>query len=125
MNDALIRLLLIVIAAATVLSGLTQFVAPAFVLEVIGADVSAPSQHLFRTVGMFMGITGALFLQTLLSHSTDRAIPLWIGVQKLSAAALVGWGVSMGMFNMLALGVAAFDLFSGILAWLFMARIGK
>ena len=125
MNDALIRLLLILIAAATVISGVTQLVAPGFVLNIIEGDASPGAQHLFRTVGMFMAITGALFLQTLLNHSTDRAIPLWIGVQKLAAAGLVAWAVYAGLFGPLALGVAGFDLVSGILAWIFMARIGK
>ena len=125
MNDALIRLLLIVIAAATVVSGLTQMVAPAFVLGMIGGDTGDAAQHLFRTVGMFMAITGAMFLQSLLRWSKEPAIPLWIGVQKLAAAVLVGWGVASGLFGSLALGVAAFDLFSGVLAWLFLARLSK
>lgn len=125
MNDAVIRLLLILIAAATVLSGVTQLVAPEFVLDKIAGETSSGAQHLFRTVGMFMAITGALFLQTLLNHSTDRAIPLWIGVQKLAAAVLVAWGVHAGLFGPIALCVAGFDLISGILAWIFMARIGK
>jgi uncharacterized protein YjeT (DUF2065 family) len=125
MNDALIRLALIVIAAVTVVSGLTQMVVPAFVLDMIGSDTSAPSQHLFRTVGMFMAITGAMFLQSLLGWSKEPAIPLWIGVQKVAAAALVGWGIMRGLFGPLAIGVAAFDLFTGLLAWLFLARLSK
>jgi hypothetical protein len=125
MNDTLIRLLLILIAAATVVSGLVQMVAPGFVLGVIGADATAPSQHLFRTVGMFMLITGAMFFQALLSQSKEPAIPLWIGVQKLAAAALVGWGVYAGLFGALALGVAGFDLITGILALLFLSRLSK
>lgn len=125
MNDALIRLLLILIAAVTVLSGLTQMVVPARVLDFIGADTAPASQHLFATVGMFMVITGAMFLQALWRRSMETAIPLWIGVQKLAAAALVGWGYSKGLFGLLALGVAAFDLFSGLLALLFLYRINK
>lgn len=125
MNDTLIRLLLILIAVATVVSGLTQMVAPGFVLGVIGADASAPSQHLFRTVGMFMLITGAMFFQALMSQSREPSIPLWIGIQKLAAAALVGWGVYAGLFGALALGVAGFDLITGILALLFLSRLSK
>ncbi|HVQ09058.1 MAG TPA: hypothetical protein VMS43_11560 [Allosphingosinicella sp.] len=125
MNDTFIRLLLILTAVSTVISGLVQMVAPGFVLGIIGADASAPSQHLFRTVGMFMLITGAMFLQALLSQSKESSIPLWIGVQKLAAAALVGWGVYAGLFGGLALGVAAFDLLTGILAFIFLARLSK
>ena len=125
MNDGLLRLAVIAISFITVLSGLAQLIAPAFVLEVVGAETSAPAQHLFRTVGMFMAITGGLFLQSLLGHSQERSIPFWIGVQKLAAAGLVSWGVHSGIFGTLALGVAGFDLLSGILAWVFMSRIGK
>lgn len=122
MNDALLRLALIVIAAITVVSGATQMIAPAFVLEIIGSESSASAQHLFATVGMFMVITGAMFLQSLMSRSAEPAIPLWIGVQKLAAAALVAWGYGKGLFGVLALGVAGFDLFSGLLAWLYLKR---
>jgi len=125
MNDAVIRLLLLVVAALTVVSGLTQMVAPGFVLGIIDGDASAASQHLFRTVGMFMAITGAMFVQSLLRNSAESAVPLWIGVQKLAAALLVCWAVARGLFGPLALGVAAFDLASGLLAWLFVARLGK
>jgi hypothetical protein len=125
MNDALLRLALIVIAAITVVSGVTQMVAPAFVLQMIGADPAPVAAHLFRTVGMFMAITGAMFLQILLSQSEEAAVPLWIAVQKYAAAGLVGWGVVVGLFGTLALGVAGFDLFSAILTSIFLARFGR
>jgi len=125
MNDALIKLALIVIAGITVVSGLSQMVAPAFVLHLIGADTGEASRHLFATVGMFMVITGAMFLQALLTRSRERAIPLWIGVQKLAAAALVGWGWMKGLFGVLALGVAGFDLATGILALVFLSRLKR
>lgn len=124
-NDGLLRLAVIAISFITIVSGLAQMIAPAFVLEIVGAETSPPAQHLFRTLGMFMAITGGLFLQSLLGHSQERSIPFWIGVQKLAAAALVSWGVYSGIFGTLALGVAGFDLLSGILAWVFMSRIGK
>ena len=125
MNDALLRFPLIVIAAVTVISGATQMLAPAFVLNMIGGDSMAVAEHLFRTVGMFMVITGAMFLQVLLSQSTERAVPLWIAVQKFAAAVLVGWAVMRGLFGAMALGVAVFDLLSALLAGLFLSRIGK
>lgn len=125
MNDTLIKLALIAIAAITVISGLTQMVAPGFVLAMIGADASEASRHLFATVGMFMVITGAMFFQALVNRSTERAIPLWIGVQKVAAAALVGWGISKGLFGWLALGVSVFDLATGILAWIYLARMPR
>ena len=125
MNDTFIRLALIVIAGVTIATGAAQMIAPATMLGMIGADQSIAVQHTFSTVGMFMVITGAMFLQSLLKRSTERAIPLWIGVQKTLAAALVAWGVSRGVFGSLAYAVAGFDLASGLLAFLFLSRIGK
>lgn len=125
MNDALIRLLLILIAAVTVASGVTQLVFPEFVLGMIGATRLAPAPHLFATIGMFMAITGAMFFQTLVTRSGERAVPLWIGVQKIAAAALVGLGVAHGLFATPAIAVAAFDLASGLLAFLFLARMDQ
>jgi len=125
MNDAFLRLALIVIAAATVASGATQMAAPGFVLSMIGGDASSASAHLFRTVGMFMLITGAMFLQTLLSQSEEAAVPLWIAVQKYAAAGLVGYAVFLGLFGPLALGVAGFDLLSAVLTTIFLVRLGR
>jgi hypothetical protein len=125
MNDALIRLVLIVIAAITAVSGLAQLVAPAKVLEVIARDPGALSAHLFATVGMFMVITGGMFLQSLLKRSAEPAIPFWIGVQKAAAAVLVVWAVYRGLFMPLSLGVAAFDAVTGIIAFVFWSRLPR
>lgn len=121
MNDTLLRLLLIVIAAITLISGLAQLVAGPTVLGMI-ASPNALASHLFCTVGMFMAITGAMFLQTLLSRSHERAVPLWIMVQKFAAAILVGWGFAKGLFTALSLPVAAFDAITGVLTLIFWRR---
>lgn len=123
MNDALIRVLLIFIAIITVLTGSAQMLASEVMLQLIGADASSVSQHWFTTVGMFMVITGAMFAQTLWSRSKERAVPFWIGVQKLAAAALVAWAYAKGQANALVLLVAAFDFASAALAFLFAYRI--
>ena len=73
MNDALIRLLLILIAATTAVTGLAQLVAPAWVLAFIAPKPDALAAHFFATVGMFMVITGAMFLQSLLRHGRSFA----------------------------------------------------
>ncbi len=125
MNDALLRLLLIAIAAITVLSGAAQLLLPDKVLSVIAGSADPLSPQLFATVGMFMVITGGMFLQSLWARSSERAIPLWIGVQKLAAAALVALGWVNGVFLTLVLGVALFDLASGVLCFVFLRRIGK
>ena len=125
MNDALIRLLLIVIAGITVLSGASQLVAPGAILAIIATSADGTAPHLFATVGMFMVITGALFLQSLLNHSRERTIPFWIGVQKLAAAVLVCLGWYNGFFAPIALGVAGFDAVSGVLCFVFWRRLGS
>jgi hypothetical protein len=122
-NDALIRLLLILIAAVTVVTGLTQLIAPAWVLGFIATAPDALGLHFFATVGMFMVITGAMFLQSLLRRSSESAISLWIGVQKIAAAVLVSWAVVRGLLAPLAYAVAAFDAVSGVIAFIFWKRL--
>lgn len=123
MNDALLRLTLLGIAAITAVSGLTQIVAGPRVLAIIAPGAGADAAHLFGTVGMFMVITGAMFAQSLWRRSSEPAIPLWIAVQKLAAAVLVTWGWSKGLFAPVALGVAAFDALTGVLALVFWKRL--
>lgn len=123
MNDALLRLALIVIAGITALSGALQLVAPGVVLGVVATSAEPFAAQLFATVGMFMLITGALFLQSLVAHSRERAIPLWIGVQKFAAAILVWLGWSNGFFVVITLGVAGFDAVTGALCLVFWRRL--
>lgn len=125
MNDALIRLLLILIAAVTVVTGLAQLVAPAWVLAFIAPAPSPLGQHFFATVGMFMVITGAMFLQSLWTRSAEAAIPFWIAVQKIAAAVLVSWAVLRGLLAPLAYAVAAFDAVSGVIAFIFWNRLPR
>lgn len=125
MNDAFLRLALIIIAAITIVSGATQMIAPSFVLDMIGGDNTEAAAHLFRTVGMFMLITGGMFLQTLLAQSDEPAVPLWIAVQKYAAAGLVAYGITRGLFAPIAFGVAGFDLLTAILTTMFLFRLGK
>ncbi|MEO9824869.1 MAG: hypothetical protein ABJF50_10695 [Paracoccaceae bacterium] len=125
MNDALIRLALIVIAAITLISGATQMFAGEFILGIIATSATGPEVHLFQTVGMFMVITGAMFLQSLLLRTDAPAISLWISVQKFAAAILVLVAYLKGYFIWLALGVAIFDAFTGLLALIFWQRLPR
>lgn len=125
MNDALLRLTLIAIAAITCLSGAAQLLMPERILAVIAPVATGAEAHFFRTIGMFMLITGAMFGQSLVQRTDAPAISLWIAVQKLLAALLVFMGWIGGHFLWLALGVAAFDLASGVLALMFWQRIGR
>ena len=118
-------LLLKLIAAITVLSGLGQLVMPGFVLKLIGADVTTTSSHFFGIVGMFMALFGGLLLQALYA-STPKPIPVfWCGLQKFGATVMVALGVARGVFSWLALSVAAFDLFSAVLIFVYWWAIRK
>ena len=110
-----LNLLVIIISLITILSGLIQIIMPAFVLDIIGAETSPISSHLFAIVGMFMALFGGLMLHTVYSAHTSREAVLWCAFQKLGAFAAVSLGVTHGLFDFIAIGVALFDLFSGIL----------
>ena len=125
MNDALLRVILILISLITCMSGLAQLFAGEFVLSQISATQTPSEIHLFQTVGMFMVITGAMFLQSLWSRSNELAIPLWIAVQKFAAAILVFIAWHKGFFVAMALGVAVFDGVTGLLAFIFWQRLPR
>jgi hypothetical protein len=105
-----------------VASGLAQLVRPDLILGVIGRETTPTSVHFFGIVGMFMVFFGAMLLQALLTAGDHSVAVLWAGVQKFGAAAAVGWGVAKGIFSPLALGVAGFDLLSGILIFAYRRR---
>ncbi len=125
MNDALLRLILIAIAAITFVSGAAQLVAGEMILGIIARSATGSEVHLFGTVGMFMVITGAMFFQSLIQRTDAPAISFWIAMQKFAAAVLVFIAWIKGYFLWLALGVAAFDFVTGILAFLFWRRLPR
>ncbi len=125
MNGPLIRGVLIFISAVTIISGLVQLVAPAWELSFIATSQSALGEQFFATVGMFMVITGAMFLQSLLTHSSERAIPLWIGVQKAAAVALVSLAIVRGLLAPIAFGTVGFDAVSAIITFVFWHRMPR
>ncbi len=119
-----LNLIIVAISAATVLSGLTQMVAPKFVLGFIGGQITPAAAHFFSIIGMFMVLFGGLMLHTIYSAVPARAAILWCAFQKLGAFAAVSLGIINGIFSFLAIGVALFDLFSGIL-FLYYLKSGK
>lgn len=122
MNDALLRLVLLVIAAITIATGLGQLVMPERMLAMAGGVPAPGTDHFFATVGMFMVITGAMFAQALWQRTGERVVALWIGVQKLAAAGLVGWAIQKGLMGPIAYAVAGFDFVTGVLCWILAAR---
>ena len=125
MIDFVLRVVLAVIAAITMLSGLLLLVAPDWMLQLIATDQAALTAHFFATIKMFIVITGALFLQSLLTHSNEPAIPFWIGVQKAASAVLMAWAILRGLLFPLAYLVAGFDAISAMFIFLFWRRLAR
>lgn len=99
--------------------------APDFILGMIGGEITGSTLHFFGIIGMFMILFGGLLLHAL---SGDRDIPvavLWCGLQKFGAAVAVGLAVGRGLLSWLALGVAVFDLISGVLIFIHWYAIKK
>jgi hypothetical protein len=111
---------LLVISVLTVGSGLSQLVRPDLVLRVVGGEITPASLHFFAIIGMFMVLFGAMLLQALVTAGDHSVAVLWAAVQKFGAAAAVAIGVLTGVFSALALGVAAFDLVSGVLIFAYL-----
>lgn len=111
------------IAAITVLSGLLQMAKPDWVLAIVGGEIAPTSSHFFAIVGMFMVLFGGMLWQALAASSPQRIPVFWCGLQKLGATAAVGLAVSRDLLSALALGVAGFDLLSGILILYFWTKI--
>ena len=114
-----------VIAWVTVATGTVQVVAPAFVLERLGAFTDATTCQLFATVGMFMVVVGGLLATTLSRGRHDPDVVLWAAVQKTGAALAVGLGVARGVFDTPALAVAAFDLLTAALLVVHLRRLPR
>jgi len=120
-----LKLILKLIALVTIVSGLVQMLSPEFVLGFIGGVLTESTLHFFGIIGMFMVMFGGLLLHAL-SGSQNRSVAvLWCSLQKYGAAVAVTLGVINGLFSWLAIGVALFDLLSGILIsmhWYTMIR---
>ncbi|MGO4632968.1 hypothetical protein AB4225_18815 [Streptomyces sp. 2RAF24] len=119
----LLRAVLLLIGAVTVLTGLVQLCAPGPVLDLLSAESTRTSRHLFATVGMFMVVVGGLLIQALLTPAPPPYVLFWTGVQKFGAFALVGVGVIRDLFSALGLVVAFFDLATALLLWLMARRL--
>ena len=113
-----------VIALLTAISGAGQMLAPHIVLELLQSDTRNASTHFFRIVGMFMLLFGVLGWRICPRSGITEIVGLKICAwQKLGAAAAVGLGVAQEVFSNLALGVAGFDLVSGILYFVLVSSL--
>lgn len=105
-------LLVLLISIITIFSGITQLVAPGFVLNIIGAQITAHTSHLFAIIGMFMALFGGMLVHAVYSSGQNGAAILWSALQKLGACIAVFIGIYNHLFSSLAAGVALFDLLS-------------
>lgn len=110
-----LKIILKLIALITIISGLVQLVVPDFVLQIIGGEITDSTLHFFGIIGMFMVMFGGLLFHALKGKQDRPVAVIWCGLQKYGAAAAIGMGVINGIFSWFAIGVALFDLLSGIL----------
>lgn len=123
MLTPLLRRILIAISGLTMVSGAVQVVTPRRLLRLLAAEDDATARHFFGTIGMFMVVVGGGLLNALLKPGRDPVIVFWAALQKVAAFAAVALGVRRRIFSPLALGVAFFDLLSGLLAAEYWRRI--
>jgi len=118
-----LRAVLVVLAAITALTGVAEILAPAALLTLLGAVPTPLAAQLFATVGLFMVVVGGLLTQSLLRQTPHRDVVLWSGVQKAGAVVAVAVGVLNGVFGPIALLVAAFDLVTAVLVFVYWQRL--
>jgi hypothetical protein len=123
MSTSLIRRTLIVISGLTMISGAVQALAPRRLLRTLMAEDDATARHLFGTIGMFMFVVGGGLLNALVRPGRDPVIVFWAALQKVAAFVAVALGVRRRIFSPIALGIAFFDLLSGLLAAEYWRRI--
>ena len=120
-----IQPLVLVISIATVLSGITQMIRPAFVLKFVGGEITPTTSHFFAIIGMFMTLFGGLMIQTVYSVEKPTAAIVWSALQKLGASIAVFIGIFKGLFEIQAGAVALFDLFSGIIFFIYLKTVAN
>ena len=121
-SRSLVEWLVIAISVLTIISGLTQMVAPGFVLSLIKGQETPTSLHFFGIIGMFMALFGGMLLQAVRSPAPQRVAIFWAALQKFGASAAVAFGVEHRIFSALALAIASFDGLSGCLIFWYWSR---
>jgi hypothetical protein len=103
------------VAGVLLLVSLVQVFLPGTFLAKTGWEVSPTTQHFWGIVWMFVGLAAGLALYRQGWPRHGHSPLLWASCQKFGAAVAVGVGVLKALFSPLALVVAGFDLFSGLL----------
>ena len=117
-----IRLIVLLLSVATLFAGAIQAIAPAFVLNFIGAEINTTTKLLFAIIGMFMFLFGGMMVHGLYHEDNNRVVLIWSVLQKSGASAAIFIGIFNGTFIPLAAGVALFDLFSAIMFFYYLRK---
>jgi len=120
-----IRLIILLIAVTTLISGAMQVIMPSFVLKFVGAQINTTTSQLFATIGMFMFLFGAMMIHALYNEENNRVVVIWSGLQKAGASVAVFIGIYKGVFITLAAGVAIFDLLSALLFFYYLKTLNE
>src|ERR1700676_5393660 len=120
-----LRLINLMIAIITVISGLLQIIDPSFVLKTIGGEITPTTCQCFATIGMFMVMFGGLIVQALYSVQQNNAAILWGALQKIGASIAVFIAIFHHLLSPIAALVASFDLVSFILLMIYYRNISK
>jgi hypothetical protein len=102
-----------------------QLIAPSFVLNSVGVEITPTTKQLFATIGMFMIMFGGLIVQALYSVQQNGAAILWGALQKIGASLAVFIGIFHHLFSPVAALVASFDFVSFILLIIYYRNISK
>lgn len=118
-----LRIILLLISISTLLSGAIQAIAPAYVLNFIGAEIDTTTKQLFAIIGMFMFLFGGMLIHALYHEDDNNVVIIWSALQKLGAAIAVAVGIIKGVFLPVAGLVASFDFVSGILFFVYLKSL--
>jgi len=120
-----LRLTILLISIATLLSGGLQLFEPGIVLNFVGVGIDTSTKQLFATIGMFMFLFGAMMIHALYNEENNRVVIFWSALQKLGASLAVFIGILKGVFISLTAGIAIFDLLSGLLFFYYLKTLSK
>lgn len=118
-----LRLLILLIAVITLITGLTQILIPGFGLGIVGVGVDATTRILFSIIGMFMFLFGGMLIHAVYNEVLSRVPLLWSFLQKLGASIAVSLGIVQGLFAPIAAVVAVFDFTSAILILIYLRSL--
>ncbi|WP_158799754.1 patatin [Pedobacter sp. L105] len=110
----LIHPIIILISIVTLITGVTQILAPAFLLRLLGAEVSLATIQIFGIIGMFIAIFGGMLIHANLTSSFDSRAILWSSFQKFGASIAIFASICTGLFAPIAALAGAFELISGL-----------